>query len=214
MIIRKLKRRVECCLINKYWRKKNTHNFTKIGKIRSQAALNLIKSGRITVGKGSYGLINFYTSGNPNEQLTIGEYCQISGQSSFLLGGEHRYDLITSFPIRELLFHMGVSSYTKGPIILEDEVWIGVNALIMSGVHIGKGAVVAAGAVVTKNVPAYSIVGGVPAKVIKYRFPDEIVRKLVNIKIPYEKLTADQLDLFECPLRMDNVDEIISEITK
>ncbi|MDC3366068.1 acyltransferase [Flavobacteriaceae bacterium] len=60
-------------------------------------------------------------------------------------------------------------------IVIEDDVWIGVNCIILSGVTIGQGAVIAAGSVVSKNVPPYSIVAGVPAKVIKKRFSDEIV---------------------------------------
>jgi maltose O-acetyltransferase len=60
---------------------------------------------------------------------------------------------------------------SPSPIIIEDDVWIATRATILKGVHIGKGAVVAAGAVVTRNVPAYSIVGGVPARVIKTLTP-------------------------------------------
>ncbi|MEA2012311.1 MAG: CatB-related O-acetyltransferase [Verrucomicrobiota bacterium] len=66
--------------------------------------------------------------------------------------------------------------------IIGNDVWIGTNALIMDGVEIGDGAIVAAGAVVTKDVAAYSIVGGVPAKHIKYRFPEDIMEKLLQIQ--------------------------------
>ena len=61
-------------------------------------------------------------------------------------------------------------AFGKGDIIVEDDVWIGYGAVIMSGVTIKQGAVIAAGSVVVKDVPAYSIVGGAPAKIIKYRF--------------------------------------------
>lgn len=67
---------------------------------------------------------------------------------------------------------------TKGDIVLDEDVWVGSNAVILSGVHIGRGAVIAAGSVVTKDVPAYTIVAGVPAKVIKKRFTDEIIARL------------------------------------
>ncbi|GHV36641.1 hypothetical protein FACS1894180_2110 [Bacteroidia bacterium] len=66
----------------------------------------------------------------------------------------------------------------KDPIIVEDEVWIGMNAIIGSGVKLGKGCVIAAGAVVVKDVPPYAIVGGTPAKIIKYRFSEEIIEVL------------------------------------
>lgn len=73
----------------------------------------------------------------------------------------------------------------KGNIIVNDDVWIGDSALILSGVEIGQGAVIAAGAVVTEDVPPYAVVGGVPAKVIKYRFRDDVIKELV--KIDYAK---------------------------
>jgi serine acetyltransferase len=76
-------------------------------------------------------------------------------------------------------------------VVIEDNVWIGENACIMSGVHIGQGAVVAAGSVVNKDVPPYSIVGGVPAKVIKYRFEPEMIEAL--LKIDYSKLDKDMI---------------------
>lgn len=66
--------------------------------------------------------------------------------------------------------------------IIGNDVWIGANAIILQGVTIGDGAIIAAGAVVTKDVPPYAIVGGVPAKVIKYRFSDEVILKLLQIK--------------------------------
>ena len=79
---------------------------------------------------------------------------------------------------------------SKGDITIDD-VWIGFRATILSGVHIGQGAVVAAGAVVTKDVPPYAIIGGVPAKIIKYRFSPEVIEQL--LKLDYSKLTDDMI---------------------
>ncbi len=73
------------------------------------------------------------------------------------------------------------SKYNIGKIKIADDVWIGANATILSGVTINRGAVIAAGAVVTKDVPAYSIVGGVPAKVIKYRFSEKTIEKALKV---------------------------------
>ena len=70
----------------------------------------------------------------------------------------------------------------KGDIIIGNDVWIGYNAIILSGVTIGDGAIIATGAVVTKDVPAYTIVGGIPAKKIKKRFSDEIIQRLQKMK--------------------------------
>ena len=71
---------------------------------------------------------------------------------------------------------------SKGDVIIDEDVWVGSNAVILSGVHIGRGAVVAAGSVVTKDVPAYSIVAGVPAKILKMRFSEEQIIKLENLQ--------------------------------
>ena len=83
----------------------------------------------------------------------------------------------------------------KGDIIVNDDVWIGDSALILSGVEIGQGAVIAAGAVVTEDVPPYAVVGGVPARVIKYRFTDDVIKELV--KIDYAKVDRKFIELHE-----------------
>ena len=67
-------------------------------------------------------------------------------------------------------------------ITVEDDVWIGANAIILSGVNIGRGAIIGAGAVVTKDVPPFAIMGGVPAKIIKYRFDQNTIEKAINTK--------------------------------
>ena len=70
----------------------------------------------------------------------------------------------------------------KGDIVIGNDVWIGYEAVIMAGVHIGNGAIIAARAVVTKDVPPYTIVGGVPARPIRKRFEEETIRKLETLK--------------------------------
>jgi len=75
------------------------------------------------------------------------------------------------------------SGYIMGKITVKDDVWIGTNSTILAGVTINRGAVVAAGAVVTKDVPEYSVVGGVPAKIIKYRFTDDLIEKAKNVDL-------------------------------
>jgi serine acetyltransferase len=94
---------------------------------------------------------------------------------------------------------------------LGDDVWLGENVMVLSGVKIGKGAVVAAASVVVKDVPPYAIVGGNPAKVIKYRFSPEIIEKLMVTDLT--KLSAnsikENIDLLYSELNENNVDEII-----
>ena len=97
---------------------------------------------------------------------------------------------------------------TKGKIKIEDEVWIGANVTILSGVTIGKGAIIAAGSVVTKDVPPYSIVGGNPAKIIRYRNNKELRTTLPNlIDIP-KKVVLENIDLFYNELTEDIIQKI------
>ena len=109
-----------------------------------------------------------------------------------MLQGEHRIDTISTYPFHvQVMKDMATEALSRGDIIVKDDVWIGENALIMSGVTLGQGCIVAAGAVVTKDVPPYAIVGGVPAKVIRYRFTEAQIEKL--IQIDYSKLTDDMI---------------------
>ena len=96
-----------------------------------------------------------------------------------MLGGNqlHRPDWISTFPFDTRSF------LPAGDTVIGDGCWIGSRAMIMQGVTLGEGAVVATGAVVTKDVPPYAIVGGVPAKVIKYRFSEQEIEKLLSLKL-------------------------------
>lgn len=92
-----------------------------------------------------------------------------------IISGNHRIDLIGKY-----MSEVSDAEKTKDndkDIIIDDDVWIGANSVILSGVHINRGSVVAAGSIVTKDVPPYAIVGGNPAKVIRYRFEDETLQK-------------------------------------
>jgi len=208
-ILLKIKYKMDKIRIKKYWRKVNKHNYTKLGTISNPTFINFIKSGNVTVGKNTYGQINMHSSGNINESLHIGSNCSISSQSDFLLGGEHKYNCITTYPYKVRKFNSISEGLTKGPIIVDDEVWIGDKALILSGVHIGKGAIVAAGSVVVKDVPPYAIVGGNPAKVIKYRFSDAIISKIISINLSEMNLTIDDEKYLYMDINEDNIDEIV-----
>ena len=131
-----------------------------------------------------YGTLNVYAV-NKNSKLKIGSCCSIAPEVIFLLSTDHRVNSMSTFPFNAICIGGEIEAISKGDIIIQDDVWIGYGAKIMSGVTIGQGAVIAAGAVVTKNVPPYAIVGGVPGKIIKYRFPEELISEL--IKIDYSK---------------------------
>lgn len=103
------------------------------------------------------------------DDLTIDSFVMFAGRVS-VVGGDHRFDVV------------GTPSIYAGrdvskPVIVEDDAWIGHRALIMHGVRIGEGAIVASGALVTKDVEPYSIVAGVPAKLLRMRFPPEDIEK-------------------------------------
>ena len=95
--------------------------------------------------------------------------------------------------------------------MVQDDVWIGANSIICSGVRIGQGAIVAAGAVVTKDVEPYAIVGGNPAKVIKYCFPENIRTKLLGVNIAnlFDKLNKNNINLFYSELNNDALEKLL-----
>ena len=181
---RKFKKFVKFQIYKTRWHKKNKHNDCAMKRI--------FDIERVTVGNKSYGDLNIYTFAGDVSELKIGSYCSIAENVSFIVGGEHRLDLISTYPMKQFAVGCAIDSFGKGDIIINDDVWIGYGATILSGVHIGQGAVVAAGAVVTSDVPPYAIVGGAPAKVIKYRFSPELIEKL--LKIDYSKLTKEQIE--------------------
>lgn len=97
------------------------------------------------------------------------------GPEVTIRGGNHRIDIVgrTMISIKD----NEKRDIDDQGVIIENDVWVGTRAIILSGVVIGKGAVIAAGAIVTKNVPPYAIVGGNPAKIIKYRFSNDDIKK-------------------------------------
>ena len=160
----------------KAWRVKNPHNLTVVGD--KEFPINVV-----TVGNGSYGMLHIQSLfEQKGEQLSIGNFVSVAPGVQFLLGVNHQLKTFTTYPLySRLIAASNRDALNNGPIIIEDEVWIGTNAIILSGVTIGKGAMIAAGAVVTQNVPPFAIIGGVPAKLIRYKFSDDIIAVLKPI---------------------------------
>lgn len=157
----------------KDWHKLNPHNET--------SAINDFDFSLVTVGRYTYGGIQVYNF-NALGKLKIGNFCSIASDVMFVLNADHNLNTISTFPFKaKCLFSKEFEAASKGDIVIDDDVWIGYRATVMSGVHVGQGAVIAAGAVVTKDVPAYAIVGGVPAKVIRYRFEKDIIAALMSV---------------------------------
>ena len=153
------------------WRRRNRHNHTRAG--------NFFVADWVSVGKGSYGVLTVHNN-NPKYRLAIGNYCSIADEVSFLVANEHNARAVSTYPFPFFLdryCEMG----SKGDIIVGDDVWIGYRATILSGVTIGQGAMIAAGSVVTKDVPPYAVVGGVPARVIRYRFSQPVMDFLMTL---------------------------------
>ena len=198
--------------IRRDWKKNNKKNKTTLGIITNRAYINFVKNGGIVVGKNTYGRLNVNYTGAKEEKLIIGANCSIAGSSNFLLGGEHDYSKITMYPYSYRIFGMKNDVKTKGPIIVEYEVWIGDDSWIKSGVHIGKGAIIATGAVVTKDVPPYAIVGGVPAQIIKYRFSEEIINKIIDVNLSELNIPKEAIGLLDTSLTEKNIDLILERI--
>lgn len=135
--------------------------------------------------------IGDWTYGNPiiktwdkKTKLKIGKFCSLAGNVQLLLGGEHRKDWVTTYPFSEFFEearNIEGHPHTKGNITIGNDVWICQNAIILSGVTIGNGAVIGAGCLVTKDVPAYAIAAGNPAHIVGYRFSKEQIFALEEI---------------------------------
>lgn len=133
-----------------------------------------------------------WTSQWPVDQLYIGDYVCIGAEAVILMGGNHthRMDWFSLYPFAEKISDAYIG---KGDTHIHDGAWIGMRAMIMPGVTIGEGAVIASGAIVTKDVAPYAIVGGNPAVELRKRFDDATIEKLLALGIyqwPEEKFTS------------------------
>ena len=125
-----------------------------------------------------------------HDRLVIGKFCSIACGAKFLFNSaNHTMRSLSTYPFPLFFEEWGLdirnvadSWDNKGDIIIGNDVWIGYEAVILSGVTMGDGAIIGTRAVVTKDVPAYMIVGGVPAKPIRRRFADETIHALLKLK--------------------------------
>lgn len=129
------------------------------------------------MGVGTYGMPRVH-DWNEGTTLRIGAYCSIADDVDILLGGGHRTDWVSSYPFPDYVEEaQGIADFgtTRGDVVIGSDVWLGMGCTILSGVTVGHGAVVAAQAVVTRDVEPYAIVAGNPARVVRWRF-DEATR--------------------------------------
>lgn len=149
-------------------------------------------STKITIGDFTYGKPIVHSWGD-DAKLIIGKFCSIGNNVWMLLGGNHHNEWLTTYPFNALLPEIwgnidGGIAATKGNIIIGNDVWIANDVTIMSGVTIGDGATIANGARVVKDVAPYSVVGGIPAKHLKWRDKATIIKNLKWWDWPLEKI--------------------------
>ena len=188
----------------KEWRKKNLHNETTP---RTMFPIELV-----SVGEKTYGGL-YVLSFDKESKLKIANFCSIAPEVAFILSADHYINHFSTYPFKSKVFDQGDEGVSKGDIIIEDDVWIGFRSTILSGVTIGQGAIVGAGSVVTKSVPPYAIVGGVPAKVISYRFETEIREEMKKIDFSefqlekFKKVTEELYQPISSIRQINNINE-------
>jgi acetyltransferase-like isoleucine patch superfamily enzyme len=170
------------------------------------------------MSKYTYGHIEKHTFPNNPNKLEVGSFCSIASGVQVWLSGNHRTDWVTTYPfghINQNIFNNFDGTghpASKGDVIIGNDVWIGANVTIMSGVTIGDGAVIACDSHVVKNIEPYSIVGGNPAKFIKYRFNTEQIEKLLEIK--WWNWDDEKINRYTPLLCNQNIDRFIEEALK
>jgi chloramphenicol O-acetyltransferase type B len=163
------------------------------------------------IGRHTYGELAIHTW-KEGATLRIGAFCSIGKGTQVFLGGEHRTDWVTTYPFPkrwDCARHIVGHPRTKGNVVIGNDVWIGREAIIMSGVKIGDGAVVGACAVVTKDIEPYAIYAGNPARFVRKRFNEAVIEELLELRWwDFEDAEIEQL----LPsLLSSNVDEFILE---
>lgn len=201
-----IKKSIRLILRQIEWRRHNTQNKTYLERYP-------VSTERIAVGIGSYGPVRIITA-RKAPRLKIGAYVSIAEDVTFIISAGHRYDCFSTFPF---LVMNGISEFEaleKGGIIVEDDAWLGFGATIMDGVRVGRGAVVAAKAVVTHDVAPYEIVAGVPARHIGFRFDGDIIEKLAEVD--FSRIDASYVlrhrESLEKPLDQAVIKELLSDL--
>lgn len=194
--------------LNRAWRKNNPENDTQI--------VYPCDTSLIHVGRGTYGGIKAIHAGKQSG-LSIGNWCSIAPEVSFLFNDEHIINTATTFPFKvKVTGEKQIEAQSKGGIVIGDDVWIGYRATILDGVTVGQGSVIAAGAVVTKDVQPYEVVGGCPARHLRWRY-DESIRRIMlsfNWSIVNENWISAHIEKLYEPLTEELARHLIEDLPK
>jgi len=175
---------------------------------------------RTSFGRFTYGAQHITVKQwGEGASLSIGAFCSIAENVTVFLGGNHRMDWITTFPFGHIfqneLGNVGLAGHptTNGDVVIGNDVWIGYGVSIVSGVTIGDGAVLAANATVVRDVAPYEIVAGNPAQLLRKRFDQDIIDRLMalgwwNLPVETIKLMARELS---SPPSADLIDHLIEK---
>ena len=152
------------------------------------------------------------------DKLIIGKFCQIAAGVEFIMNGaNHQMNAVSTFPFYTLEgWDMDPPALSdlplKGDTVIGNDVWIGQNAVILPGVHIGDGAIIGANSVVGSDVEPYTIVVGNPAKVLRKRFDDELIRFLVEFK--WWDKSIDEINALIPILTCSDLEKVREELKK
>jgi acetyltransferase-like isoleucine patch superfamily enzyme len=145
----------------------------------------LIRKGMVTVGRHTYGRPRIRAYRGSERRVSIGSFCSISPGVEIITGGVHPADWVSLYPFRikwglKGAYQDGMPT-SRGDVEIGSDVWLGTGVLILSGVKIGHGTVVAARSVVTRDIPPYSVAAGIPARVVRKRFSEDQIQRLLKI---------------------------------
>lgn len=152
---------------------------------------NIDKTAKVGTGSNCIGVqmgrYSYMGKNNSVANTTIGAFCSIASYCA-IGGGAHPLNMVSTSPVfyeGKNIFHQNfgtIKAEINKPVVIGNDVWIGEGVFINDGITVGDGAIIGAHSVVTRDVPAYAVVAGAPAKVIRYRFSEDEIQKLLDLK--------------------------------